>query len=115
MRLEQWLKELEVERNRVYPKVLNQDIHLLGRGPQNYLAGSLVVFHGVEVLFRHFLNWYCYIIPDEEDRITSTTQLHSLHLLSFRPLSLDPIISVRSQLPLSTPATINRFFLVLFG
>jgi hypothetical protein len=50
MRLEQWLKELEVERNRVCPKVLNQDIHLLGRGPQSYLANSLVVFHGVEVL-----------------------------------------------------------------
>lgn len=50
MRLEQWLKELKVERNRVCPKVLNQDIHLLGRGPQSYLASSLVVFHGVEVL-----------------------------------------------------------------
>ena len=48
MRLEQWLKELEVERNRVYPKVLNQDVHLLGRGPQSYLASSLIVFHGVE-------------------------------------------------------------------
>ena len=39
-----------MERNRVYPKVLNQDIHLLGRGPQSYLASSLVVFHGVEAL-----------------------------------------------------------------
>lgn len=49
MRLEQWLKELKVERNRVYPKILNQDIHLLGRRASELLS-SLVVFHGVEVL-----------------------------------------------------------------
>lgn len=41
MRLERWLKELKVERNRVYPKVHNQDIHLLGRGAPELISQFL--------------------------------------------------------------------------